>query len=182
VSCLTDDIDRVLFTEEQIQQRVAELATRISQDYDGLNPLLICVLKGGYVFLADLTRALTIKHAVDFLASSSYGDATESSGVVRILKDLDRDITDRHILIVEDIIDTGHTISYLLQNIGVRNPASIRLCTLLNKTCRREVELHVEYVGFDVGDEFVIGYGLDYAEAYRNLRFIGVLKPDLYTT
>jgi len=182
VSCLTDDIDRVLFTEEQIQQRVAELATRISQDYDGLNPLLICVLKGGYVFLADLTRALTIKHAVDFMAISSYGDATESSGVVRILKDLDRDITDRHILIVEDIIDTGHTISYLLQNIGVRNPASIRLCTLLNKTCRREVELHVDYVGFDVGDEFVIGYGLDYAEAYRNLRFIGVLKPDLYTT
>lgn len=179
---LTEGIDHILISEDSIQQRVAELGAEISRDYQGLNPLLICVLKGGYVFLADLTRALTIRHGVDFMAISSYGDATRSTGVVRILKDLDRDITGRHILIVEDIIDTGHTLAYLLENLGVRNPASIRLATLLNKVSRRTVDLHVDYVGFEVGDEFVIGYGLDYAEAYRNLPYIAVLKPEMYTT
>lgn len=179
-SALHAGIAKVLITEEQIRQRVAELGAQISQEYDGLNPLLICVLKGGYVFLADLTRALTIRHGVDFMAISSYGNATRSSGVVRILKDLDRDITGRHILIVEDIIDTGRTLSYLLENLGVRNPASVRLCSLLNKRSRREVDLHVDYVGFEIGDEFVIGYGLDFAENYRNLPYIAVLKPEMY--
>jgi hypoxanthine phosphoribosyltransferase len=179
---LLEGIDRVLISEDALQQRVQELGQVLSRDYQDLNPLLICVLKGGYIFLADLTRALTIRHGIDFMAISSYGNATESSGVVRILKDLDRDVTGRHILIVEDIIDTGRTLAYLLENLGVRNPASVKLCTLLNKTCRREVELHVDYIGFDIGDEFVIGYGLDYAEAYRNLPYIAVLKPEMYTT
>jgi len=178
---ISNDIARVLISEEQIKERVAELGAQISRDYDGLNPLLICVLKGGYVFLADLTRQITIHHGIDFMAVSSYGDATETSGVVQILKDLDRDITGRHIMIVEDIIDTGNTLAYLLENLKVRNPASIKLCTLLNKPSRREVDLKVDYVGFDIDDEFVIGYGLDYAQKYRNLPFIAVLKPEVYS-
>ena len=178
---LAHDIARVLISEEDLQRRVAELGAQVSADYCDMNPLLICVLKGGYVFLADLTRALTIKHGIDFMAVSSYGDSTTSSGVVRILKDLDRDITGRHILLVEDIIDTGHTIAYLLENLRVRGPASIRICTLLSKPARREVRLDVDYIGFDIPNEFVIGYGLDFSENYRNLRFIGVLKPEVYS-
>ena len=146
-----------------------------------MNPLLVCVLKGGYLFLADLTRQLTIRHAIDFMAVSSYGDGTRSSGVVRILKDLDADIGGRHVLVVEDIIDTGHTLAYLLENLHSRQPASVRVCTLLSKPDRREVELAIDYVGFEVPDEFVVGYGLDYAEGYRNLPFIGVLKPEVYS-
>ena len=175
------DIARVLISEEDLQRRVAELGAQVSADYCDTNPLLICVLKGGYVFLADLTRAMTIKHGIDFMAVSSYGDSTTSSGVVRILKDLDRDITGRHILLVEDIIDTGHTIAYLLENLRVRGPASIRICTLLSKPSRRKVRLGVDYIGFDIPNEFVIGYGLDFSENYRNLRFIGVLKPEVYS-
>jgi len=178
---LAHDIARVLISEEDLQRRVAELGAQVSADYCDMNPLLICVLKGGYVFLADLTRALTIKHGIDFMAVSSYGDSTTSSGVVRILKDLDRDITGRHILLVEDIIDTGHTIAYLLENLRVRGPASIRICTLLSKPSRRAVRLGVDYIGFDIPNEFVIGYGLDFSENYRNLRFIGVLKPEVYS-
>ncbi len=177
---LMDDVARILIPEQTLQERIAELGQEISADYEGLNPILICVLKGGYVFLADLTRRLQMRHAVDFMATSSYGDATESSGVVRILKDLDTDIGRRHVLIVEDIIDTGHTLSYLLENLRSRKPASLRICTLLSKPARREVTLEVDYLGFDIPDEFVIGYGLDYAEAYRNLPFIGVLKPQVY--
>jgi len=131
--------------------------------------------------LADLTRCLTIKHDVDFMAISSYGDGTESSGVVRILKDLDRDISGRHVLVVEDIIDTGRTLAYLMQNLRVRQPASLKVCTLLNKPSRREIDLDVDYTGFEIPDRFVIGYGLDYAGHYRNLRFVGVLKPEIYT-
>lgn len=178
---LLQDVDRVLIPTEMLQRRVAELGAQISADYQDLNPLLICVLKGGYMFLADLTRALTIRHSIDFMAVSSYGNSTLTTGVVRILKDLDRDITGRHILIVEDIIDTGHTIAYLLENLRVRGPASIRICTLLSKPSRREVELKIDYVGFEIPNEFVIGYGLDFAENYRNLPFIGVLKPDIYS-
>ena len=178
---LANDVMDILLSESQIQQRVSELGGRISADYAGLNPLLICVLKGGYVFLADLTRCLTIKHDVDFMAISSYGDGTESSGVVRILKDLDRDISGRHVLVVEDIIDTGRTLAYLLQNLRVRQPASLKVCTLLNKPSRREIHLDVDYTGFEIPDRFVIGYGLDYAGHYRNLRFVGVLKPEIYT-
>jgi hypoxanthine phosphoribosyltransferase len=178
---LHDDIAKVLISEQELQQRVCELAEQLSEDYADLNPLLICVLKGGYVFLADLTRCLTIRHGIDFMAVSSYGNNTTSSGVVRILKDLDKDISGRHVLIVEDIIDTGHTIAYLLENLRVRQPASLRICTLLSKPDRREVELDVDYIGFEIPNEFVIGYGLDYAENYRNLRYIGVLKPCVYS-
>jgi len=174
------DIARILIPHEELQRRVAELAAQISADYAERNPLLVCVLKGGFIFLADLTRALTVPHCVDFMAISSYGNATRSTGVVRILKDLDCDIVGRHVLIVEDIIDTGRTIAYLLENLRVRQPASLRVCTLLSKPARREIELHIDYVGFEIPNEFVIGYGLDYAENYRNLPFIGVLKPEVY--
>lgn len=174
------DIARILIPHEELQRRVAELAAQISADYAERNPLLVCVLKGGFIFLADLTRALTVPHCVDFMAISSYGNATHSTGVVRILKDLDCDIVGRHVLIVEDIIDTGRTIAYLLENLRVRQPASLRVCTLLSKPARREIELHVDYVGFEIPNEFVIGYGLDYGENYRNLPFIGVLKPEVY--
>jgi hypoxanthine phosphoribosyltransferase len=176
-----DDVSRVLISEEALQARVAELGAQISKDYHGQDPLLVCVLKGGYVFLADLTRSLTIRHAIDFMAVSSYGVSTRSTGVVAILKDLDRDITGRHILIVEDIIDTGHTLAYLLENIRLRSPASVRICTLLSKPSRREVDLQIDYIGFEIPNEFVIGYGLDYAEHYRGLRFIGVLNPKVYS-
>lgn len=177
---LLQDVDRVLISEEQLQQRVRALGAQLSADYATLNPLLLCVLKGGFLFLADLSRALSIRHGVDFMAISSYGNSTESSGVVRILKDLDTDITGRHILIVEDIIDTGNTLAYLLENLKVRQPASVRICALLTKPARRKVELQLDYVGFEIPDEFVIGYGLDYAEDYRNLPFIGVLKREVY--
>jgi len=180
MNSLESDVQEILLSESQIQQRVCELGGRISADYAGLNPVLLCVLKGGYVFLADLTRCLTIKHDVDFMAISSYGDGMESTGVVRILKDLDRDISGRHVLIVEDIIDTGRALAYLMQNLRVRQPASLRVCTLLNKPSRREIHLDIDYTGFDIPDRFVIGYGLDYAGHYRNLRFVGVLKPEVY--
>jgi hypoxanthine phosphoribosyltransferase len=178
---MLQDVEQVLISEEALQRRIAELGAQVSADYAERNPLLICVLKGGYMFLADLTRALTIRHGIDFMAVSSYGNATESSGAVRILKDLDRDITGRHILLVEDIIDTGSTIAYLLENLRVRQPESIRICTLLSKPSRRIVPLEIDYVGFEIPNEFVIGYGLDYAENYRNLRFIGVLKKEVYS-
>ena len=175
------DIARVLITEEDLQRRVQELAGQISKDYENLNPLLVCVLKWGYVFLADLTRAISIRHGVDFMAVSSYGNSTTASGVVRIPKDLDRDICSRHVLLVEDIIYTGHTIAYLLENLRTRQPASLRVCTLLSKPSRREIDLPVDYVGFEIPNEFVIGYGLDYSENYRNLSFIGVLRPEVYS-
>lgn len=180
-SPLTQDVAEVLISEQRLQERVRELGAQITQDYGACNPLLICVLKGGYLFLADLTRQLGIRHGVDFMAISSYGNGTESSGVVRILKDLDSDISGRHILVIEDIIDTGQTLAYLLENLRSRQPASIRVCTLLSKPARRQVDLHVDYIGFEIPDKFVIGYGLDYAEAYRNLPFIGVLKPEVYS-
>jgi hypoxanthine phosphoribosyltransferase len=174
------DVDHVLISQEELQQRVRQLGAQISADYRDLNPLLLCVLKGGYLFLADLTRALSIRHGIDFMAISSYGNSTESSGVVRILKDLDTDITGRHVLIVEDIIDTGFTLAYLLDNLRVRQPASLSICSLLTKPARRQVDLIVDYAGFEVPDEFVVGYGLDYGEDYRNLPFVGVLKPEIY--
>ncbi len=174
------DVEEILLSESQILRRVYELGKQISADYADLDPLLLCVLKGGYVFLADLARCLTIKHDVDFMAISSYGDGAESTGVVRIVKDLDRDISGRHVLIVEDIIDTGRTLSYLMQNLRVRQPASLRVCALLDKPSRRELDLEIDYTGFEIPDRFVVGYGLDYAEHYRNLRFVGVLKPEVY--
>lgn len=177
---LEADIAQVLISEQEIRSRVKELAQRISADYAGKDLVLVCILKGGVAFLADLMRELSIPHAIDFMAISSYGDSTESSGVVRILKDLDENIDGKHVLIVEDIIDTGRTLSYIIRNLSTRRPASVAICTLLSKPARREVEIPLKYVGFEVPNEFVVGYGLDFAEHYRNLRFVGVLKPEVY--
>ena len=179
---MENDVAKILITEEQLQERIAELGKQISKDYGSNRPLLVCILKGGILFLSDLIRQITIPHEIDFMAISSYGASTESSGVVRILKDLDANIVDRHVLIVEDIIDTGHTLDYILRNLSTREPASLRICTLLSKPARREKDVPLEYVGFEIPNEFVIGYGLDFAEIYRNLRYIGVLKPEKYVT
>jgi hypoxanthine phosphoribosyltransferase len=179
---LADDIAQVLISEEQIKERTRQLARQLDDDYRGKDLLMICVLKGGVMFLADLMRALSIPHAIDFMATSSYGSTTESSGVVRILKDLDGPIEGRHVLVVEDIIDTGLTLHYLLRILQQRKPASIRVCTLLNKQSRRKIDVPIDYTGFDIPNAFVIGYGLDYAQLYRNLPFVGVLKPELYHT
>lgn len=177
---LEDDVAKVLISEAEIRARTRELAQKISEDYKGKDLVLVCILKGGVTFLADLMREICIPHAIDFMAISSYGASTESSGVVRILKDLDRSIDGKHVLIVEDIIDTGRTLSYIIANLETRHPASVRICTLLSKPARREMDIPLDYVGFEVPNEFVVGYGLDYAEKYRNLRFIGVLKPEIY--
>jgi hypoxanthine phosphoribosyltransferase len=177
---LADDVAEILITEEQIRQRTRELAQAISRDYSGQDLHLICVLKGGVVFLVDLMRELSVAHSVDFMATSSYGADTKTSGVVRILKDLDKSIEGRNVLIVEDIIDTGYTLDYLMRILRERGPASLRICTLLNKPERREVDIAVDYIGFNIPNKFVIGYGLDFNEYYRNLPFVGVLKPELY--
>lgn len=177
---LYDDVAEVLISEEQIQQRIAELATRIHADFAGEQILIIAVLKGALLFLADLIRHIDLPLAIDFLAVSSYGSGTESSGVVRILKDLDETIEQRHVIIVEDIVDSGRTLDYLLRMLRQRNPATLHVCTLLDKRDRREIEVPIDYVGFEVPDAFVVGYGLDFAEHYRQLPFIGVLKPEIY--
>ncbi len=178
---LEKDIAKILITEEQLQKRIKELGDAISRDYAGKDLLLVCILKGGVLFLSDLIRAIHIPHAIDFMAISSYGGGrTESSGVVRILMDLNTNIENRNVLIVEDIIDTGRTLAYILENLRTRNPASLKICTLLNKPSRREVSVKLDYAGFDIPNEFVVGYGLDYNEVYRNLAFVGVLKPELY--
>lgn len=178
------DIASILLTGEQIQIKVAEMGAQIAQDYsDEDDLLLVGVLKGCVTFLVDLARAIDRKLAIDFIAISSYGVSTESSGVVRLLKDLDTDIAGRHVLIVEDIIDSGLTLAYLRSQLNRRNPASLRICALLNKPERRSTEVTVEldYLGFDIPNEFVVGYGLDYAEHYRNLPYIGVLDPRIYS-
>ena len=177
---LNDDISRILITPEQLRQRTRELGQQISRDYTGQDLHLICVLKGGVVFLVDLMRQIGIPHSIDFLATSSYGSATESSGVVRILKDLDAPIEGRNVLIVDDIIDSGLTIDYLCRILRARMPASLRICTLLDKKERREVEVPLNYIGFDIPNEFVVGYGMDFGEVYRNLPYVGVLNPEKY--
>ena len=175
-------VKEVLIPEDRLQQRISQLGAQISRDYAGEDLLLLAVLKGSVLFLSDLMRHITVPHAVDFMATSSYGASTESSGIVRILKDLDEPIQGRNVLIVEDIIDTGHTLDYLLRLLRARLPKSLRICTLLNKPDRREVDVHVDYIGFDIPNEFVLGYGLDYDELYRNLPYIAVLAPHVYTT
>ncbi|MCJ7795615.1 MAG: hypoxanthine phosphoribosyltransferase [Thermoleophilia bacterium] len=165
----------VLISSERLQTRIDELAADINRDYTGLRPVLICVLKGAVFFLADIARRLDIELEMDFMAVSSYGSSTDSSGVVRILKDLDMDIEGRHVLIVEDVIDSGLTLKYLTKNLNSRHPASLDIVTLLDKPGRRKAMLPCRYVGFEIGDEFVVGYGLDLAEKYRNLPYIGVL-------
>ncbi|MCA9953076.1 MAG: hypoxanthine phosphoribosyltransferase [Ardenticatenaceae bacterium] len=178
---LYQDIDRILIDEPEIQARIANLAAAIDADYgDKDDLLLICVLKGGYVFLSDLSRALKRPHHLDFMGISSYGSGTSSSGAVQIIMDLKQPLNGRHVLIVEDIIDSGHTLSYLRQNLLARQPASLKICTLLNKPSRREVDVAVDYIGFDIPDEFVVGYGLDFDELYRNFPFIAVLKPEVF--
>ena len=166
----------VLFTEEQIRARIKELGAEITRDYAGLNPLLIGVLKGGCFVLSDLLRAIDTRLSIEFMAISSYGSSTRTSGEVRIMKDLDVPIEGRHILVVEDIVDTGLTLSYLLANLESRGAASVKLAALLDKHERRQKEVKIDYLGFQIPDEFVVGYGLDFAERYRNLPFIAVLK------
>ena len=178
---LRDDVAKVLIPEDALQARIVELAGEINAAYtDEDCPLLVCVLKGAFMFLADLTRHLEIRHEIDFMETSSYGAGTVSSGVVRILLDLERNIEGRHVLIVEDIIDTGRTLDYITRNLRTRNPASLRICTLLSKPARRVIDIPIDFVGFEIPDEFVVGYGLDYAEIYRNLPFIGVLEEEVY--
>ena len=177
---LEQDISRVLISSGQLQAKVAEMGQAISEDYQGKDLLLVCVLKGGFMFLADLMRHITIPHEIDFMATASYGRSTESSGIVRILKDLNTSIEGRHVLVVEDIVDTGLTLQYLLRLLRDRHPASLRVCCLLDKRARREVEVPLDYVGFTVPNEFVVGYGLDYGGLYRNLPFVGILKLELY--
>ena len=177
---MLNDVESVLLSAEELAKRIEEIGAEISADYAGKEILMIGVLRGAVLFMADLARAITVPVAIDFMAVSSYGSGTSSSGVVRILKDLDEDVEGKHVLVVEDIIDSGLTLNYLLDNLKSRKPASIKLCTLLNKPERRKVKVDIDYNGFDVPDYFVVGYGLDYAEKYRKLPFIGILKPAVY--
>lgn len=174
-----DDLDEVLFTEDEIQQKVEELGTLITREYQGSNPLLVGVLRGCMIFISDLMRNIQIPVEVDFLAVSSYGRSAQTSGVVRVLKDLDEDIEGRDVLLVEDIVDTGLTLNYLLGYLKARNPSTIRSCILLDKPYRREVDVEVDYTGFEVPDKFVVGYGIDYAQKYRNLPYIATVREEL---
>ena len=178
---MINDIKSVLYSEEQLQETVAELGKKISEDYRGRNLLLVSVLKGSVVFMSDLMRSITVPCEIDFMAVSSYGSGVKSSGTVRIIKDLDRDIRGYDVLVVEDILDSGKTLNYLMDVLYARNPNSIRICTLFDKPERREVDIYADYSGLTVPDEFIVGYGLDYAEHYRNLPFIGILKESVYT-
>lgn len=176
-----DDIEKILITEEEINTRIKTLAAEMNAVYsDDDLPLLVCILKGAFMFLADLVRHLEFRHEIDFMEISSYGASTKSSGVVRILLDLASSIEGRNVIIVEDIVDTGHTLHYILRNFKTRNPQNVRVATLLNKPSRREIEVPVDFVGFEVPNEFVMGYGLDYDQQYRNIPFVGVLKPEVY--
>ena len=174
------DLVNILFTENQIHGRLAELAAEIEADYSGKDILLVGVLRGAVMVMADLARAFGRHVEMDWMAISSYGSGTTSSGVVRILKDLDTDITGRHVLITEDIIDTGLTLSWLVANLQSRGPESVNICTLLRKPDAQRMAVDVKYVGFDIANEFVVGYGLDYAERYRDMPYVGVLKPEVY--
>ena len=180
---LQADIGEILLSEEAIAAKVAELGRRIGEDYAGRNLTLVSVLKGSLPFMADLMRQIPLPLRIDLMEVSSYGGtATESSGLVRIMKDLSASIADEDVLLVEDIIDTGLTLNYLIRYLRGKNPASLRICTLLDKPARRLVEIPVDYIGFEIPDQFVVGYGLDYGERYRNLRFVGVLRPEVYST
>ncbi len=175
------DIETVLIDETTLQDRIGAMAAQIETDYaDKGDLLLICVLKGAFMFLSDISRALKRAHSIDFMGISSYGKGTTSMGAVQIIMDLKAPIENRHVLIVEDIIDSGRTLDYMRRNLLSRSPASLRICTLLNKPARREINVDVDYVGFDIPDEFVVGYGLDFDELYRNLPFIAVLKPEVF--
>ncbi len=171
-------IQRILISEEMIQARVKEMGAEISEDYKGRDLIIISILKGGVYFLTDLTRAINVPHVIDFMVVSSYGDSQETSGIVRLIKDLKEDIRHRHVILIEDIIDTGLTLDYLVKNLKTREPASIEACTFLSKPSRRKVDVPVKYLGYEVPDEFAVGYGLDYKQHYRNLPFICVFNPE----
>lgn len=174
------DLKKILVTEEEIRQKVGELGRAISEDYRGKQLLVVGILKGSIVFMSDLIRAIDLPLEIDFMEVSSYGHSTKSSGAVRILKDLDVDIEGRDMLVVEDIIDTGLTLNYLMEILRARKPASLKVCTFLNKPSRRKVKMEADFNGYDIPDEFAVGYGLDYAEKYRNLPYVAVLKPEAY--
>ncbi len=179
---MNQDIDHILVSEEALQQKVRELGLQISRDYEGRDLLLVAILKGSVVFMADLMRAISLPCTIDFMVVSSYGGAnTSSTGLVKIVKDLDQDLTGKDVLIVEDILDTGITLSNLVPMLRLRNPNSVRLCTILSKPSRRKADIEPNYLGFEVPDEFVVGYGLDFDEKYRNLPYVGVLKPEVYS-
>lgn len=177
---MKEDILRVLYSEKELSDKVAEIGAQISRDYAGKRLVMVSVLKGSVVFMADLMRAITVPAEIDFMCVSSYGNGAKTSGVVKIIKDLDNDLAGMDLLLVEDILDSGMTLSYLKNLLSERNPNSIRICTLLDKPERRMADIKADYKGFDVPDEFVVGYGLDYAEKYRNLPYIGILKPEVY--
>lgn len=179
---MQNDIQEILITREQIQDKVAELGRKLSKEYEGRNPLVICILKGAFIFMADLVKEITVPLELDFMAVSSYGASTRSSGEVKIIKDLDTSVEGRDILIVEDIIDSGLTLSYLVDVLERRKVNSIKIVTLFDKPARRTVKLEADWSGFVIPDAFVVGYGLDYAEKYRNLPYVGVLKPEIYTS
>ena len=174
------DVEEILLSGEEVQARVGELGAQLAADYEGREPVLVSVLKGSIIFLADLVRAMPIPLSIDLMEVSSYGASTESSGQVRILKDLSTSIEGREVIVVEDIIDTGLTLNYLLRYLHDKGPASIRICCLLDKPARRLAPIEIDYRGFTIADRFVIGYGLDYGERYRNLPYIGVLRPSVY--
>ena len=178
---LNDDILKVLYSEEELKAKCAEMGAQITKDYAGKNLLLVTVLKGAVVYFTDLMRAIDLPCTIDFMIVSSYGSGVKTSGVVKIVKDLDTDLTGMDLLIVEDILDTGLTLSYLKDMLAARNPASIRIATLLDKPDRRKADIKADYIGYRVPDEFVVGYGLDYDEKYRNLPYVGVLKPEIYS-
>ncbi len=178
---LEKDIQEILFTEEQLKNRVGEIARQIESDYAGKEVMFIGILRGSFVFMADLCRAVGLPCTLDFMSVSSYGSGTTSSGQIQIIKDLSEDITGRHVIVVEDILDSGNTLSYLLNILEHRHPASVRLCALLDKPERRVKPVELHYSGFSIPDAFVVGYGLDYAEKYRNLPYIGILKPEVYS-
>jgi hypoxanthine phosphoribosyltransferase len=180
MDAFTDDIEQVLISESAIQDKLAEMGAKITADYRDRSLLLVGVLKGAFVVMADLARHIDLPLQFDFMAVSSYGAATKTSGVVRILKDLDHDLRDRDVLVVEDIVDSGLTLKYLLKNLAGRKPATLEVAALLRKEGIQQVDLDVRYVGFDIPNEFVVGYGLDYAEKYRNLPFVGTLAPHVY--
>ena len=178
---MDQDIEKILISEERIAARILEMGEEISKDYDGEEIVLICVLKGACVFFADLSRAIGVHVRMDFMGISSYGDAQKTSGIVKITKDIDSSITGKHVLIVEDIMDSGYTLTYLVRMLKERQPASVKIACLLDKPSRREVDITPDYCGFIVPNEFVVGFGLDFAGKYRNLPYIGVLKPEVYS-
>ena len=177
---MNDDIRAVLVSEQQLKDKVAQLGAQISQDYAGKDLVLVSILKGAVVFMADLMRAVTIPCSIDFMVVSSYGAGTTTTGLVKIIKDLDSDLSGKDVLIVEDILDTGVTLSNLVPMLKMRDPNSVRICAILDKPSRRRADIQADYIGFQVPDEFVVGYGLDYEQQYRNLPYVGVLKPSVY--